>query len=62
MKQIKFTRINESYNSGDILKYKNAKYLFDKTIAMWRQAFKKMKDDELEVFMKEISDWSKDYR
>jgi hypothetical protein len=29
---------------------------------MWRQAFKKMKDDELEVFMKEISDWSKDYR
>ncbi len=62
MKQIKFPRINEAYNPTDIYKYKNAKNLFDKTITMWRQAFKKMSDEELQVFMKEIANFSKDYR
>ena len=59
---IKFQRINQIHNSGDILKYRNAKNLFDKTIAMWKQAFKKMDDDEINVFMEEIANWSKDYR
>ena len=57
MKQIKFPRINEAYNPTNIYKY-----LFDKTITMWRQAFKKMSDEELQVFMKEIANFSKDYR
>lgn len=55
-------RIDQKYNSSQLLNYKNAKYLFDKTIAMWRVAFKKMGDDQLQVFMREIAEWSKDYR
>lgn len=50
------------YNSGKLYKYKKANDLFTKTIALWRQSFKKMTDQELQAFMEQIAEWSKDYR
>lgn len=46
----------------NLSEFPRAKALFDSTVKNLRLRFKSLDDNELQAFMKELSDWTKDYR